>query len=111
MVKNYIPERGDLIWISFNPSLGHEQKGRRPAMVLTSSKYNKIGMVLICPITSAVKNYPFEVCIDSRFIRGAILSDQIRSVDWRNRKIEFIEKIEPDLLHSTQKNLTKLLYQ
>lgn len=111
MVKNYIPERGDLIWISFDPSLGHEQRGRRPAMVLSSLKYNKIGMALICPITSKIKNYPFEIILNSSRVYGAVLSDQIRSVDWRNRKIGFIEKIDSDLLSRTQRNLSKLVYQ
>ena len=92
--KNYIPERGDIVWLDFNPQLGHEQRGRRPALTLSFKAYNeKIGLALFCPITSKVKGYPFEVEIELKEIMGCVLSDQIKSLDWRERDIEFIEKI------------------
>jgi len=92
--KIYIPERGDIVWLDFNPQLGHEQKGRRPALTLSFKAYNeKIGLALFCPITSKVKGYPFEVEIELKKIKGSVLSDQIKSLDWRERNIEFIEKI------------------
>ena len=92
--KIYIPERGDIVWLDFNPQLGHEQKGRRPALTLSFKAYNeKIGLALFCPITSKVKGYPFEVEIELKKIKESILSDQIKSLDWRERNIEFIEKI------------------
>jgi mRNA interferase MazF len=91
---NYIPERGDIVWMEFNPRVGHEQKGRRPALTLSFKAYNeKTGLALFCPITSKVKGYPFEVEIDLKKIKGSVLSDQIKSLDWRERNIEFIEKI------------------
>ena len=94
MSKIYIPERGDIVWLDFNPQLGHEQKGRRPALTLSFKAYNeKIGLALFCPITSKVKGYPFEVEIELKKIKGSVLSDQIKSLDWRERNIEFIEKI------------------
>ena len=92
--KSYIPERGDIVWLDFNPQLGHEQRGRRPALTLSFKAYNeKIGLALFCPITSKVKGYPFEVEIELKKIKGSVLGDQIKSLDWRERNIEFIEKI------------------
>ena len=94
MVKRqaYIPERGDIVWLSLNPQVGHEQSGRRPAAVLSPKKYNhKVGLAIFCPITTKVKGYPFEVLIpESLPISGVILSDQVKSLDWRARKAEFI---------------------
>lgn len=93
--KRYVPERGDIVWLDFNPQIGHEQRGRRPALALSLRAYNeKIGLALFCPITSKVKGYPFEVAISSGAIQGAVLSDQIKSLDWTERNIEFIEKID-----------------
>jgi mRNA interferase MazF len=86
----YIPERGDVVWISFNPQAGHEQAGRRPAVVLSPKAYNgKVGLALLCPITSQVKGYPFEVAIPEGLpVSGVILSDQVKSLDWQARKSE-----------------------
>jgi mRNA interferase MazF len=81
------PDRGDVIWINFNPQSGHEQAGHRPALVLSPASYNKkTGLMLLCPITSQIKGYPFEVLIpDGSEIKGAILSDQVKSMDWQAR--------------------------
>ena len=86
----YVPERGDVVWITFNPQVGHEQAGRRPAVVLSPKAYNgKVGLALLCPITSQVKGYPFEVAIpDDLPVSGVILSDQVKSLDWRARNAE-----------------------
>lgn len=85
--RRYIPDRGDLVWLQFNPQAGHEQAGTRPALVVSPKEYNKkVGLGLFCPITSAVKGYPFEVLLPDGFkVDGAILSDQIESLDWRIR--------------------------
>ena len=92
--KPFIPERGDIVWLDFNPQLGHEQRGRRPALTLSFKAYNeKIGLALFCQITSKVKGYPFEVELELKKIKGSVLCDQIKSLDWRERNIEFIEKI------------------
>ena len=90
-IMSYIPDRGDIIWISFTPQAGHEQAGRRPALVLSPAAYNgKVGLAILCPITSNVKNYPFEVIIpDGLQISGAILSDQVKSLDWKMRNAKF----------------------
>jgi mRNA interferase MazF len=101
MVKTskYIPDRGDMVWLDFNPQLGHEQRGRRPALVLSHKVYNeKIGLAVFCPITSKEKGYPFEVKVVGEKINGSVLSDQIKSLDWKVRNIEFIEIIEDDLI-------------
>ena len=87
-----MPDRGHAVWISLNPQAGHEQAGRRPAVVLTPRSYNgKVGLALLCPITSQRKGYPFEVRIPSGLdVAGVVLSDQIKSLDWRARRAEFI---------------------
>jgi mRNA interferase MazF len=83
----YVPDRGDVVWITFNPQAGHEQAGRRPAVVLSPKAYNgKVGLALLCPITSQIKGYPFEVAIpDGLPVNGVILSDQVKSLDWKAR--------------------------
>ena len=83
MVKSsYTPARGDIVWLNFNPQTGHEQKGRRPAIVISPMEYNaKVGLSLFCPITSQIKNYPFEVRIQNKKIDGVVLADQIKSLD------------------------------
>ena len=90
--KGYVPGRGDLIWITLNPQAGHEQAGRRPAMVLSPKSYNaKVGLAILCPVTSQIKGYPFEVLIpEGMAIQGAILADQVKSLDWRERQAECI---------------------
>lgn len=89
-MAEYIPSRGDIVWISFNPQAGHEQAGRRPGIVLSPKRYNrKAGLALICPITSQVKGYPFEVQLPEGLpAQGVVLSDQMRSLDWRARNAE-----------------------
>lgn len=88
----YVPQRGDVVWLTFTPQAGHEQAGRRPAVVLSPLIYNaKVGLALLCPITSAVKGYPFEVKLPSGLpVSGVILADQIKSLDWQARDVEFI---------------------
>ena len=93
--RGYVPERGDAIWITLNPQAGHEQSGRRPALVVSPAAYNgKVGLALLCPITSHVKGYPFEVLIPARLrVSGAVLSDQVKSSDWRARRAELIDRL------------------
>ena len=95
MARRYVPARGDVIWITLNPRVGHEQAGRRPALVLSPSSYNgKVGLAILCPVTSQVKGYPFEVAIPSGLkLGGVILADQVKSLDWRLRKADFICKM------------------
>ncbi len=92
MVNEYVPERGHFIWIDLNPQSGHEQAGRRPAIVVSPAGYNlRTGLCLICPVTNRVKGYPFEVAIpQGQKVSGVVLSDQIKFLDWRARRADFI---------------------
>jgi mRNA interferase MazF len=110
VMKNYVPERGDIVWLNFNPQAGHEQKGKRPAIVISPEKYNeKTGMAIFCPITSKIKNYPFEVRITNKKIDGVVLSDQIKSLDWKNREIEFIIKEDKKTIKEIINKLSVLI--
>lgn len=88
--ESYVPERGDVVWLQFDPQAGHEQAGRRPALVVSPGSYNRIvGLALVCPITSRIKGYPFEVLLpEGGRAQGAVLSDQFKSLDWRARNAE-----------------------
>lgn len=110
-MSNYIPNRGDAVWINFNPQAGHEQAGRRPAVVLSPGSYNgKVGLALLCPITNQIKGYPFEVIIPAGLkVTGAILSDQVKSLDWRIRNIEFCDKLPETVILEIFKKLSTLL--
>ena len=86
------PDRGDVVWITLNPQAGQEQAGRRPSLVVSPLSYNgKVGLAVLCPITSQVKGYPFEVLIPPGLkVSGAVLADQVKSLDWRARRSEFL---------------------
>ena len=90
--RHYVPRRGDVIRVDFNPQKGHEQAGRRPALVLSPADYNRaVGLVVVCPITNQKKGYPWEVEIaDEPHVTGVVLADQVKSFDWRGRNAEFI---------------------
>jgi len=100
MVSNYFPDRGDVAWLQFNPQAGHEQAGKRPALVLSPKEYNqKTGLALFCPITSKVKGYPFEVKLPEGLpIEGVILADQIKNLDWISRSAQFVCKIPVEIM-------------
>lgn len=106
----YIPSRGDIIWLEFIGQAGHEQTGTRPALTISPYQYNqRVGLGLFCPITSQVKGYPFEVKIpDNLSVKGVVLCDQIRSVDWKMRKAKFICKL-PDTALEEVLAKTKIL--
>jgi len=93
--SRYQPDRGDLMWVDFNPQAGHEQAGRRPALVVSPLAYNaRTGLALCCPITSHIKGYPFEVLVpDGLKVSGAVLSDHVKNLDWRARRAEFIARL------------------
>jgi len=97
---SYVPSRGDLVWLNFDPQAGHEQAGRRPAFVLSPDNYNrKTGLFLACPVTSKVKGYPFEVSLPAGLaVGGVILADQIKSLDWKVRKAEFASRTSDEVI-------------
>jgi len=106
----FIPERGDVVWLSFEPQKGKEIQKTRPAVVLTPSKYNlKSGLALFVPITSQIKGYPFEVIIRSKQINGAVLCDQVRSMDWRARKASKILSLDKNVTENILSKIKLLL--
>jgi len=105
----YVPDAGDIVWLQFDPQAGHEQAGHRPALVLSPARYNKIrGMMICCPMTSKIKGYPFEVVV-SDLPPSAVLSDQIKSLDWRARQATFKGKVSANVLAETQARIKALL--
>lgn len=100
MGAEYSPARGDVVWLEFHPQAGHEQSGRRPALVLSPDAYNrKVGLALFCPITNQEKGYPFEVPLPKGFkITGVVLSDQVKSLDWRARKAKYVARIPENVM-------------
>ena len=107
----YIPERGDIVWLNFNPQAGHEQRGKRPALIISPKIYNeKTSLSIYLPITSKVKGYPFEVPLSSKLpIQGVVLSNQIKSLDFTVREISFICKADDNLIQIVQKNILALV--
>jgi mRNA interferase MazF len=97
---SYVPDRGDIVWLNFTPQAGHEQRGTRPALIISPKIYNKkTNLALCCPITSNVKGYPFEVVVKGKKIDGVVLSDHLKNLDWKAREIKFIEKASIQVLH------------
>jgi mRNA interferase MazF len=111
MARRYIPDRGDLVWLQFNPQSGHEQAGHRPAVALSPRAYNqRSSLALFCPITSRIKGYPFEVVLpDGLPIGGAVLCDQAKSLDWAARQAKFAGKLPPAAIEDILSKLIALL--
>lgn len=107
----YVPERGDAVWITLDPQAGHEHVGRRPALVLSPSAYNgRVGLALLCPITSQVKGYPFEVPLPEGMpVTGVVGADQVNSLDWRARKAVFIAAVSEEVVAQVLERLQTLL--
>jgi mRNA interferase MazF len=110
VTRGYVPAAGDLVWASFDAQAGHEQAGRRPALVLSPPEYSgKVGLALACPVTSQVKGYPFEVKVASKRIQGVVLADQVRSLDWRARQFTFIERAGEETVATVKELLQTVL--
>ncbi|MGH7549612.1 MAG: endoribonuclease MazF [Gemmatimonadota bacterium] len=107
----FVPERGDLVWISLDPQAGHEQAGRRPAAVVSPRAYNrKVGLALCCPVTSRIKGYPFEVVLPAKGeITGVVLADQVKSLDWRARRASRAGRLTAEAIDEVISKLTTLL--
>lgn len=109
--KPYCPDRGDIVWLEFDPQRGHEQAGRRPALVLSPIDYNrKSGLAVLCPVTKQIKNYPYEVAIPQGLsVQGIVLVDQIKSSDWVSRNSEFYCEMPSSLVQEVLDKIGTLL--
>ena len=109
MKSAYVPDRGDIVWLEFDPQAGHEQAGHRPALVLSPARYNgPRGMMVCCPMTSRIKGYPFEV-IDSHDPPSVALADQVKSLDWRARRAVRKGSVSPATVVEVQAKIRALL--
>jgi mRNA interferase MazF len=110
MVAPYIPDTGDIVFLDFDPQVGREQAKRRPALVLTDFRYNQAsGLAVVCPLTSKVKPYPFTLPITVGGVDGAVLVDQMKSMDWAGRRAEFHSKAPAFLVSTARKYIAVLL--
>ncbi len=111
MARTYVPDRGDVVWLRFDPPAGHEQTGRRPAVVLSPKAFNReVGLALFCPITSRVKGYPFEVPLHvGAKLEGVILADQIKSLDWKARRASKIARVSQGLMEEVTARVLALV--
>ena len=106
----YIPDRGDVVWIQMNPQAGREQAGLRPAFIVSPKSYNgKVGLALMCPITSKQKGYPFEVTIHGHSTKGVVLADQVKSLDWRARRARFEEHADDQTIAEVAAKIDALI--
>ena len=112
MVRSpYVPDAGDVVWLTFDPQAGGEQRGRRPALILSPRIYNsRVRLAIACPITSQVKGYPFEVTLTAAGrVNGVILSDHLKSVDWKERRAKFAAKVSAAILAEVRQRVRPLL--
>lgn len=107
---SYTPDRGDFIWLNFTPQAGHEQRGVRPALVISPKQYNKkTGLSICCPITSNSKGYPFEVLVKGKKINGSVLADHLKNLDWKVRQAKFIEKADSGVIDECLAKISALI--
>jgi mRNA interferase MazF len=110
MVTSYVPDVGDIVMMNFDPQIGREQAKRRPALVLTDQRYNRAsGLAIVCPLTSKRKPYPFALPVTVGKVDGAVLVDQLKSMDWAGRKASFHSKVGPALVSKVRQYLAVLL--
>ncbi|MBU3582456.1 endoribonuclease MazF [Polynucleobacter sp. 15G-AUS-farblos] len=110
MAVSYVPDAGHIVWLEFDPQVGREQAGRRPAVVLTPASYNKkTSLMICCPLTSQIKGYPFEVLVEIDGTQSVVLSDQVKSLDWKIRKAKFKDKVSLDVLVEVRAKAKSLL--
>jgi len=111
VTRTYIPDAGDLVWLTFDPQAGHEQRGRRPALILSPRTYNaKARLAVACPITSHTKGYPFEVALPhDGAVTGVVLADHVKNLDWHTRRVEFAATALADVLTDVRERLRVLL--
>jgi mRNA interferase MazF len=109
-MKGYIPNSKDIIWLNLNPAKGHEQKGKRPCLVLTGKEFNqKTGLVFITPITSKGRGYVFHLKFKSKKIKGFIMTEQVRSIDWKNRSIKYVDTLDKKTFSQVKEVIATIL--
>jgi mRNA interferase MazF len=111
VARRYVPDAGDLVWLTFDPQAGHEQRGRRPALILSPRAYNlKARLAIACPITSHAKGYPFEVALpETSKVTGVVLADHVKNLDWSARHVEFAAAAPVDVVTDVRERLRVLL--
>jgi len=111
VVKEYIPKKGDLVILTFDPSAGHEQQGRRPALIISNEVFNKhVGLAIACPITNTDRNFPFHVKLDSTNLTGFVMTEQIKSVDYNVRKVKFVERVSDEVMEKVLGMLESVVF-
>ena len=113
MADSYCPKRGDIVWLTFTPQIGHEQAGHHPALILSPELYNrKVGLALVCPVTTQVKGYPFEVPIPKGLeVSGVVLADQVKSLDWKARRARFCCTVPTTIIAEVLRKLAPLIIE
>lgn len=111
VARAYVPDAGDLVWLTFDPQAGHEQRGRRPALILSPRSYNaKARLAVACPITSRVKGYPFEVPLPRDCaVTGVILADHVKNLDWHARRAVFAATAPAEVVTDVRERLRALI--
>ena len=110
MAPSQIPDRGDVVWLEFNPQAGHEQAGHRPALVLSPRAYNQVvGLAIACPITSRKKGYPYEAALKVGDIEGVVLADQVKSLDWQARNARVVGRAPHVIIEEVRAKLNTLI--
>lgn len=100
MVGDYIPKKGDLVILTFDPQAGHEQQGRRPALVISNDVFNqRVGLAIACPITNTDRNFPFHIAVQSENLSGFVMSEQVKSIDYKARNVKFVAKVDEEVLN------------
>lgn len=100
MVGDYIPKKGDLVILTFDPQAGHEQQGRRPALVISNDVFNqRVGLAIACPITNTDRNFPFHIAVQSKDLSGFVMSEQVKSIDYKARNVKFFAKVDEEVLN------------
>jgi mRNA interferase MazF len=109
--RSYVPDSGDVIWLTFDPQAGREQRGRRPAVVLSSRLYNaRAQLAVVCPVTSQRKGYPFEVALpDDAPVTGVVLADHLKSIDWKERRADLAGRLDESVLGEIRERIRPLL--
>jgi len=110
-VVEYIPQKGDLVILTFDPSAGHEQQGRRPALILSNELFNKhVGLAMACPITNTDRSFPFHVALKSEKLTGFVMTEQFKSIDYKARKVKFVEKVDDEVLENVLGILESVIF-